>query len=427
MTDEFDTVVVGGRCAGAAAALLLARGGLRVLVLEAGRAGTDTLSTHALMRGAVEQLHRWGLLDKVIAAGTPAIAATEFHYTDDTGTDVDVVETRPGVAPLRAPRRTVLDPILVAAARAAGAEIRHGARVTGLLRDAADAVTGVTYTARGRIGRAHAPLVVGADGRRSAIAAAVDAPLTRRGQAASAFLYTYRSGVAGDRYRWFYRPGTTAGVIPTNDGQACVWVGVPAARFDALRTDLEAGYRRLLAHAAPRLDLDGARQHGPVRGFPGLPGYLRRAAGPGWALVGDAGYFKDPVTAHGITDALRDAELLARAVLVASPGPARDAALRGYEDTRDQLSEPLFALTDRIASYGWDLAELRDLLPALSAAMRPEVAELRELGAPVLGVGPRPIVRDRQVTGRDGQRVPMIRRAERPHPWRVADADARST
>src|SRR4051794_13221673 len=109
---HYDAIVVGGRCAGAATAMLLARGGLRVLVLEAGRAGTDTLSTHALMRGGVEQLHRWGLLDDVAAAGTPAITATEFHYTDDTGTRVDVVENRPGTTPLRAPRRTVLDGLL---------------------------------------------------------------------------------------------------------------------------------------------------------------------------------------------------------------------------------------------------------------------------------------------------------------------------
>jgi len=97
MIHDYDAIVVGGRCAGAATAMLLARGGLRVLVLEAGRAGTDTLSTHALMRGAVEQLGRWGLLDQVVAAGTPAITATEFHYTDDRGTEVDTIASRPGV------------------------------------------------------------------------------------------------------------------------------------------------------------------------------------------------------------------------------------------------------------------------------------------------------------------------------------------
>ena len=376
---HYDAIVVGGRCAGAATAMLLARGGLRVLVLEAGRAGTDTLSTHALMRGAVEQLHRWDLLDDVVAAGTPAITATEFHYTDDAGTRADVVENRPGTAPLRAPRRTVLDALLVDAARAAGAEIRHGARVTGLLRDASAAVTGVTYSAGRRTGTAHASLVIGADGRRSTVATAVDAGTTKSGRATSGVFYTYVAGLPDDRYRWFYRPGATAGVIPTNDGLACVWAGIPGARFDALRTDPDAALRRILHFTAPGLDLGDAAPDGPVRGFPGLPGHVRRASGPGWALVGDAGYFKDPLTAHGITDALRDAELLARAVLAAPPGAGRDAALRDYESTRDRLSASLFAITERIASYRWDLAELRELLPALSAAMRPEVAALRSL------------------------------------------------
>jgi flavin-dependent dehydrogenase len=191
--------------------------------------------------------------------------------------------------------------------------------------------------------------------------------------------YTYLAGLPDDRYRWFYRPGATAGVIPTNDGLACVWAGVPGSRFGELRTDPDASFRRILRFAAPGLDLEGALQDGPVRGFPGLPGHVRRASGSGWALVGDAGYFKDPLTAHGITDALRDAELLARAVLAAPPGADRDGALRDYEFTRNRLSAPLFAITEQIASYRWDLAELRGLLPALSAAMRPEVEALRSL------------------------------------------------
>ncbi|MEJ2890113.1 NAD(P)/FAD-dependent oxidoreductase [Actinomycetospora aeridis] len=154
---------------------------------------------------------------------------------------------------------------------------------------------------------------------------------------------------------------------------------MPTARFDALRGDLEGAYRALLAEAAP--DLDPGPGPLRVRGFPGVPGHVRRASGPGWALVGDAGYFKDPLTAHGITDALRDAELLARALL-GSTERTRDAALRDYQHTRDRLSADLAALTERIASYRWDLAELRELLPALSAAMRPEVEALRALDHP---------------------------------------------
>jgi flavin-dependent dehydrogenase len=316
-----------------------------------------------------------------VAAGTPAIEHTDFHY----GEDVAHVEVRPGdgITALRAPRRTVLDPILAAAATDAGAELRYGARVIGLIRDRCGRVSGVHGLERGTGAPlcATADLVVGADGIRSTVAAAVRAPVRHLGTAAGAFVYGYWSGVAGgaDRYRWYYRPHASAGAIPTNDGQLCVWASVPSSRFPALRRDLEAGYRAVLAEAAPSLavELAAGRPVGPVRGFPGTPGFLRAATGPGWALVGDAGWFKDPITSHGITDALRDAELLARAVLA---GPR---ALPDYERIRDTLSLPLLAVTDRIASYRWDLVELRDLLIELSKAMRPEVAALRELDDPL--------------------------------------------
>src|SRR6478735_3613631 len=142
---HYDVLVVGGRCAGAATAMLLARGGLRVLVIEAARQGTDTLSTHALMRGGVLQLHRWDLLDAVVDAGTPAILSTEFAYGDE----IETVDIRPGggVSALRAPRRTVLDALLLDAARAAGAEVRVPARVTRVLSER-DRVCGIEGTDR---------------------------------------------------------------------------------------------------------------------------------------------------------------------------------------------------------------------------------------------------------------------------------------
>jgi flavin-dependent dehydrogenase len=364
-----DAIVVGGRVAGAATALLLARAGLDVLVLETGRPGTDTLSTHALMRGAVVQLDRWGLLPAIDAAGTPPITTTEFHHLDDRGDDVVTVHSR---TPLRAPRRTVLDRVLVDAAAEAGADVRSSTRVTDVLRDPRGAVCGVEHLTRGTraVGRALAPVVIGADGRRSTVAAAVGAPVEHTGTASSAVLYTYVAGLPRDRYRWCYRPGRTAGVIPTNDGLACVWAGAPSPQFEELRHDLDGGYRRLLAETSPALadEVAAGTTEGPVRGHPGVPGHRRTAAGPGWALVGDAGYFKDPLTAHGITDALRDAELLARAVLAGD--------LPGWQETRDRLSADVAAITERLASYAWDLAELRELLPALSRAMGPEVAAL---------------------------------------------------
>jgi 2-polyprenyl-6-methoxyphenol hydroxylase-like FAD-dependent oxidoreductase len=180
-----------------------------------------------------------------------------------------------------------------------------------------------------------------------------------------------------------YRPGVTAGVVPTGDGLACVWAGTASDRFTRRRSaGLDATYRSLLAEAAPQLarSIGAAPPVGTLRAFPGQPGWIRASAGPGWALVGDAGYFKDPITAHGVTDALRDAELLAQAVLEAPRnGHALLNALRDYEGTRDQLSVPLFDITERIAGYHWDLVELRRHLRELSEAMRPEVDELLAL------------------------------------------------
>ena len=167
-TQHYDAVIAGARCAGAATALLLARQGARVLLLDKSRYGTDTLSTHALMRGAVLQLHNWGLLPRVIAAGTPPVRSAIFYLPGATST----VEIKPknGVEALYAPRRTVLDAILADAARDAGADVRFGTSVTGLRRGRAGRVTGIT----GRAGRARlevsADLVIGADGRRSAVA-----------------------------------------------------------------------------------------------------------------------------------------------------------------------------------------------------------------------------------------------------------------
>jgi 2-polyprenyl-6-methoxyphenol hydroxylase-like FAD-dependent oxidoreductase len=385
MENHYDVIVVGGRCAGAATAMLLARGGLRVLVVESTRQGADTLSTHALMRGGVVQLHRWGLLDAVVASGTPAIRATQFTYGDDTET-VDI-RAGDGISALRAPRRTLLDALLLNAARAAGADIRSPARVTSLLTDAGR-VRGVEGIGRGTGAsfQATATITIGADGRGSMVAETVDAGFLRRGTASGAIIYGYFPGLARDRYHWAYRPGVTAGVVPTGDGLACVWAGTPTARFDTLRPgSLETSFRLLLAEAAPQVAQSIAHTApvGRLRGFPGAPGWIRSCGGPGWALVGDAAYYKDPITAHGITDALRDAELLARAILDAPyGGHAQLDALCYYQHVRNRLSEPLFDLTERIASYQWDLVELRGLLRALSRAMHPEIDALLGLDRP---------------------------------------------
>ena len=375
MDERYDAIVVGARCAGAATALLLARRGRRVLVLDQQREGRDTLSTHALLRAGVVQLTRWGLLDTLAAAGTPALRGSTFHYRFPDGEASETVDVRPagGVDALYAPRRTVLDPLLVNAARRAGAEVRFETKVERLLVDRAGRVTGIE--ARGRHGpmRAQAPVTIGADGVRSTVARAVGARVTTGAARPGRWPTGTWPGSRPSASTGSTRPGVTAGVIPTNAGVANVWAGVPSARFAELtRPSLARGLDAVLARVAPELaeHVRTSASDSPVRGFPGVAGFQRVPVGPGWALVGDAGYFKDPITAHGITDALRDAELLADAVVAAAAGDY--GAFEEYHRTRDALSADLRDVTERIAGYRWNHTELNGLLHELSAAQRAE-------------------------------------------------------
>ena len=373
---RYDAVVVGARAAGASTAMLLARRGLRVLAVDRGAYGSDTLSTHALMRAGVLQLARWGLLDRIEAEATPRVSRTVFHYEDEV---VDIpIKPRDGVPALFAPRRSVLDRVLVDAAVAAGAAVRHRVRVAELLQGTGGRVAGVRLASENGETRAvQAGIVIGADGLRSTVASLVAAPVTRQGRHATATVYGYWSGLDVDGYQWFWRTRATAGAIPTNAELVLLFAGVTPRRFaEEFRDDVRLGYRRVLEEAAPDLaeQLPGARLVGGLHGFAGHPGQLRRPWGPGWALVGDAAYFKDPITAHGISDALRDAELLARAV-----GDGRDKALAEYEARRDELSLPLFEATDAIASLEWDNLGLKRLHQSLSDAMKREVQALVEL------------------------------------------------
>ncbi|MBR0681977.1 NAD(P)/FAD-dependent oxidoreductase [Roseomonas eburnea] len=370
---RFDVLVVGGRCAGAAAAMLMARRGLRVLAVDRGGYGTDTLSTHALMRGAVMLLHRWGVLPRLIEAGTPPIRRTTFHY----GTEAVAVDLRPGdgVDALIAPRRTLLDSVLVDAAWEAGAELRHHHSVTGLLRDAGGRVTGaMVVDEAGQEYAVAAGLVVGADGVGSTVARLAGAPVMETARHAAAVVYGYWPGLADTGTHWHYGIGASAGRIPTNAGRHCVFASVSAdhARVEMRGNRLHAMHR-ILREVSPSLaeEVAASAPDDALVAFAGRRGFLRQAAGPGWALIGDAGYFKDPITAHGITDALRDAALLAEA---ATEGT--DAAFARFAARRDDLSLPLFRVTDEIASYRWTLEEAKAMHLALNTAMKREVAAL---------------------------------------------------
>ena len=140
MSGPWDVVVVGARVAGASTALLLARAGLRVLVVDRARRGSDTVSTHALLRPGVLQLRRWGVLDAVREGGTPPVRRTTFVY----GEDVVSVAIRPssGVDALYAPRRHLLDRVLTDAAAEAGGDVLHEVTVARVLEDGGRARSG---------------------------------------------------------------------------------------------------------------------------------------------------------------------------------------------------------------------------------------------------------------------------------------------
>jgi len=375
LKSRYDVIVAGARVAGASTALLLAREGLDVLVVDPLPRGRDTLSTHALMRGAVLQLHRWGVLDRVRAAGTPPIRATTFDYGDETITIP--IQARDGVDALYAPRRTVLDPLLAEAAEAEGARVVHGTSVVGLLRAVDGRVGGAWLAGADGVRRAvSADLVVGADGVHSRVARLVEAPVEHLATHASASVYGYWRGVEREGNRWTFRRGLGMGTIPTNDGATCVFVSMSPGAFALARArGLDQALRELVVGMDPELAelLTEEGRVGVLHGFPGRRGFLRRPVGPGWALVGDAGYFKDPLTAHGITDALRDAELLARAVVAGS-----ESDLEGYGRARDRAALGLMEVTDRIASLEWSLAEVKALHERLAREMNGALRVLLE-------------------------------------------------
>jgi flavin-dependent dehydrogenase len=377
-TTSYDVIVVGARCAGAATALLLARSGLRVLMVDRSPPVTDTLSTHALMRTGVFLLDRFGVLDDIKRAGTPPVTRSQIGYE----THRAVVDVKPGhgVNALYAPRRRVLDRVLANAAIAAGVDVAFDVTVTDVERDRTGRVVGVRGHRKSTPFRARAALTIGADGLRSTIAKAVDAPVHRRGRYAGAIWYTYVTGMPNRGYRMSFRPGAIAGLTPTNDGATCLFVGGPASEFTVPERHqrwpaLLARYQATTSAEEHEQDfLQDAERVSPVRGWHGHPGMQRQAFGSGWALVGDAGYFKDPLGTHGISQALRDAQLLSDAVIDAEcEWASLPGTLSRYEDTRNALSAGMSTAIDALASYAWQAASADRLMRQLSREMSREL------------------------------------------------------
>jgi flavin-dependent dehydrogenase len=316
------------------------------------------------------------VLPRLVAAGTPPIRRTTFHYGPEA---VEVaIKPRDGVEALYSARRTVLDRLLADAAAEAGAQVLHNVVAGELVRSSSGRVSGVRLAdATGETRQVEAGIVIGADGARSGIARAVSAEVLRAGRHRGALLYGYWRNLPLDGTHWYYGKDVAAGAIPTNDGQACVFAAMRPERYTTESArGLDAVYGEVLAATDATLAhwVAAAEREGKLHPFPGRPGFIRQAWGPGWALVGDAECFKDPITAHGMSDALRDAELLAQAVVAGT-----DEAFSAYQATRDNLAGEFLDLSDEIASFDWDFARIKVLHHRLSALMGREEDLIRSL------------------------------------------------
>jgi 2-polyprenyl-6-methoxyphenol hydroxylase-like FAD-dependent oxidoreductase len=344
--------------------MLLARRGYNVLVVDRATFPSDTISTHLVHPPGVAALKRWGLLDRVVATGCPPIDTYSFDFGPFT------ISGSPGTpeAPLAyGPRRTVLDKLLVDAASESGAEVREAFTVDEIVFEN-DRVAGIRgHGQSGQSVTERARVVIGADGRYSQVAAAVKPEQYNEKPELLCGYYSYWSGVPmANRFEVYNRPDRGFAAATTNDDLTLVVGGWPYAEFEANKSDIEGNFLKtidLVPSFAERL-MQGKREE-RFRGA-AVANYFRKPYGPGWALVGDAGYNRDFITAQGISDAFRDAELCAAAIDQALSGDPFDDAMAEYHSTRDQRVLPMFELTCQLATLEPPPPEMQQLLGAVA-------------------------------------------------------------
>jgi flavin-dependent dehydrogenase len=362
--NRYDAIVVGARCAGSPVAMLLAREGYRVLVVDRATFPSDTMSTHVVQPQGIAALRRWGLLDALTATGCPPIGTYTFDFGPFT------ISGSPGTpeSPVAyCPRRIVLDQVLVDAASEAGAEVREGFTVEEIVVDEGRVVGVRGHGKDGPTVVEHAQVVIGADGRHSLVAEAVKPDHYHDKPQLLCGYYAYWSGLdTENHFATYVRPNRGWALCPTNDGLTMVVAGWPFAEFIANRTDVEGNYLRNFDLAPEFADrIRSATRESRIVGT-AVANRFRRPFGPGWALVGDAGYNKDFITAQGISDAFRDAELCAAALSQAFSGVRSfDDAMGEYQSTRDGHVLPMYEFTTQLATLEPPPAEMQQLLGAV--------------------------------------------------------------
>ncbi|WP_205699640.1 NAD(P)/FAD-dependent oxidoreductase [Conexibacter sp. SYSU D00693] len=352
-TEQVDVVVVGARPAGSATAIALARRGKRVVALDRASFPSDTLSTHLLFAGCVAEFKRSGALERLLATGAPKLPYTQisgagFHprgaYTPVEGIDYGLCVRRPG-----------MDLALVETAREAGADVRERCTVTQVLW-AGGRAAGVVYRdPDGEEREIRAKLVVGADGRRSQMADMLGAQTYRTAENGRGLAFHYlRDPAVADPdgpvkrdaiIQW--RVGDTLGMwFPTDQDGGLALFMPPKEDISRFRKDPEGMWEHKLSLNEPlRRRLEGCEKEGPLRSTADTQAFFRVSSGPGWALVGDAGHFKDPVVAQGIRDALRFGRRLGEVAAEALDHPRwLDRRLYAWELERDAECIPTFYL-----------------------------------------------------------------------------------
>ena len=364
MSNPYDVIVVGARCAGSPIAMLLARKGYRVLVVDRATFPSDTISTHIVQPLAVAALARWGLLDRLRATGCPPM----HTYTYDFGPVT--ISGAPGTADAPVaycPRRTILDKLLVDAASEAGAEVREGFAVEEILVESGS-VTGIKGRSPGGVAvTERARVVVGADGRHSRVAEAVQPPQYNEKPQLLAAYYTYWSNLPVDgHFDTFIRPQRGFAAAPTHDGLTITVGGWPFAEFDANKRDVERHFLNLFELVPAFAErIHTAKREAPIAGAV-TPNFFRKPYGPGWVLVGDAGYIRDPITAQGISDAFRDADRCATALEEVFTGRrAFDEAMHDYQQDRDRQVEGMYEFTCQLATLEPPPPQMQQLIGAI--------------------------------------------------------------
>ena len=364
MSKVYDVIIVGARCAGSPTAMLLARKGYRVLVTDRATFPSDTVSTHVVHPPGVAALSRWGLLERLTATGCPPIHTYAFDFGPFTISGSPGTEDFPVAY---CPRRTALDKVLVDGAAQAGAEIREGFTVEEVVTEdgrvagmKGHSKAGATVTERARV-------VVGADGLHSMVARAVRPEQYNEKPPIQAGYYTYWSGLPmNGRFEIYIRPDRGFAAVPTNDDLTLIVVGWPYSEFEANKKDIEGNFLKTIGLVPVFAErVRGAKREARFAGVP-VPNFFRKPYGPGWTLVGDAGYNKDPITAQGITDAFLDAERCATALDQTFTGARSfDDAMTDYQRTRDEHVLPMYEFTCQLAMLKPPPPEMQQLFGAV--------------------------------------------------------------